>query len=204
MILNFKVSESSQDEPKVKSSWKKTRNEERHAKWLAKSTTNSNSTPVAAAKVIPLENQIPKVSVEKKVSVIPAATSAVSATASEPKKIASVSPVKKQEIITDTTTKAISKPVIPILVSINKSSSIFTSNPEIPVIKETLKPKKITSETVFSKLETFQEMNLNPLIVKHLSAKLNIKKPTKIQRVAVPALLDNISNDFLIKAQTGI
>jgi hypothetical protein len=87
------------------------------------------------------------------------------------------------------------------------SSSIFTSNPEqiqkAPLPKEApLAPRPASN--VFSAINTFQEMDLNPLLVKHLSTKLLIKKPTKIQRVALPILLDSThQRDALIKAQTG-
>jgi hypothetical protein len=88
------------------------------------------------------------------------------------------------------------------------SSSIFTSNPE-QVQKSALPPKAAPlavrpASNVFSAINTFQEMDLNPLLVKHLSTKLLIKKPTKIQRVALPILLDTThQRDALIKAQTG-
>ncbi|KAJ3395433.1 ATP-dependent RNA helicase dbp7 [Lobulomyces angularis] len=87
------------------------------------------------------------------------------------------------------------------------SSSIFTSNPAIPSVSKPVETEKNTQKTedlsVFSKVNSFEEMNINPLLVKHLHSKLSIKKPTKIQSFALPVLLQNSARDILINAQTG-
>lgn len=83
------------------------------------------------------------------------------------------------------------------------SSSIFTSNPDIPQIASIDFPPINRAPNVFS-ANSFEDMQLDPLLLKHLSTKLGIEKPTKIQKYALPALLDSSrETDFLVKAQTG-
>ncbi|KAH8108035.1 DEAD-domain-containing protein [Cristinia sonorae] len=89
-------------------------------------------------------------------------------------------------------------------------SSLFTSNPEIqqpsPSSRQytTARP----SNAPLTDSSTFTGLGLDPLIVTHLSSKLNISKPTSIQRSALPALLssspeDTSSRDVFIQSQTG-
>ncbi|KAI0930488.1 hypothetical protein AcV5_007180 [Taiwanofungus camphoratus] len=89
-------------------------------------------------------------------------------------------------------------------------SSLFTSNPTVE------QPAQFTSQKLFSRpsnapltdSSTFAGLGLDPLIVTHLTTKMNILKPTSIQRAALPTLLssssqDTLSRDVFIQSQTG-
>ena len=88
-------------------------------------------------------------------------------------------------------------------------SSLFTSNPEIKVtptvqrIPHDAKP----SNAPLTDTSTFSGLGLDPLIVAHLEAKMNISKPTSIQRDAVPPLVSTdpefFGRDAFIQSQTG-
>lgn len=88
-------------------------------------------------------------------------------------------------------------------------SSLFTSNPKIeqplPVapIRIHARPSNAPLDT-----STFTGLGLDPLVVTHLQTKMNIEKPTAIQRAALPSLLssadeDTSSRDVFIQSQTG-
>lgn len=88
-------------------------------------------------------------------------------------------------------------------------SSLFTSNPQVRP-SETRTPVHFTGRPSNAPLDssTFLGLGLHPLIVAHLSSKLSISKPTSIQRVALPALLDGMTTsdatgDVFIQSQTG-
>jgi ATP-dependent RNA helicase DDX31/DBP7 len=90
-------------------------------------------------------------------------------------------------------------------------SSLFTSNPKVEVPKPTpkavsLKPDK-PSNAPLTDSSTFQGLGLNPLITSHLSSKMNISKPTAIQRSVLSSVLsaspDLALRDVFIQSQTG-
>ncbi|OCH92326.1 DEAD-domain-containing protein [Obba rivulosa] len=88
-------------------------------------------------------------------------------------------------------------------------SSLFSYNPKID------KPIPSAFATSLSRpsnapldTSTFTGLGLDPLVVSHLETKLNISKPTSIQRAALPILLssaseDTSSRDVFIQSQTG-
>ncbi|PIL36143.1 transporter [Ganoderma sinense ZZ0214-1] len=87
-------------------------------------------------------------------------------------------------------------------------SSLFTSNPKIE------KPLSRSAPSILAKpsnapldSSTFTGSGLDPLIVAHLSSKMNISRPTSIQRAVLPALLptlqDTAARDVFIQSQTG-
>ncbi|KAG6848700.1 hypothetical protein H0H93_014787 [Arthromyces matolae] len=88
-------------------------------------------------------------------------------------------------------------------------SSLFSSNPTVdsPVptahIKSVSKPSNAPLDS-----SSFTGLGLDPLLVQHLSSKMNITKPTSIQRSAIPALLKTPTDaasarDVFLQAQTG-
>ncbi|OSD06819.1 DEAD-domain-containing protein [Trametes coccinea BRFM310] len=87
-------------------------------------------------------------------------------------------------------------------------SSLFTSNPKIeqplPRAAHNINAKPSNAPLDSS---TFSGLGLDPLIVAHLANKLNIEKPTSIQRAVLPALLptleDPAARDVFIQSQTG-
>ncbi|KAI0093213.1 P-loop containing nucleoside triphosphate hydrolase protein [Irpex rosettiformis] len=88
-------------------------------------------------------------------------------------------------------------------------SSLFTSNPRVGVSTAPSIPRPI-SRPSNAPLDssTFTGLGLDPLIVAHLESKMNISKPTSIQRAALPTLLsslteDTSSRDVFIQSQTG-
>ena len=88
-------------------------------------------------------------------------------------------------------------------------SSLFTSNPKVELPTAPSIPKQI-SRPSNAPLDssTFTGLGLDPLIVAHLATKMNISKPTSIQRAALPTLLSNLaddtaSRDVFIQSQTG-
>ena len=76
-------------------------------------------------------------------------------------------------------------------------SSLFNHNPEIPSIQQ----GEVTAPTeqVFS-LKTFDQLNLDPHLVKNLS-ELGISTLTTIQSKALPVIMGG--KDALVKSQTG-
>lgn len=88
-------------------------------------------------------------------------------------------------------------------------SSLFTSNPKVdipmpekPVTKQPSKPSNAPLDT-----SSFSGLGLHPLLVSHLKNKMNISRPTAIQRSALPSLLtspdDGTERDAFIQSQTG-
>ncbi|KAH9979860.1 P-loop containing nucleoside triphosphate hydrolase protein [Lactifluus volemus] len=88
-------------------------------------------------------------------------------------------------------------------------SSLFSSNPKVeqqpkaPVTKAQSKP----SNAPLTDSSTFTGLGLNPLITSHLTTKMDILKPTAIQRASLLALLSSsdssTSRDAFIQSQTG-
>ncbi|KAG2016137.1 ATP-dependent rRNA helicase RRP3 [Coprinopsis cinerea AmutBmut pab1-1] len=116
-------------------------------------------------------------------------------------------PVKRPrtEPVTATTSN---KPSAPAKPQTQVISSLFTSNPKVELPKETVVKRpaaKPSNAPVDS--STFEGLGLNPLIISHLTNKMNIKKPTAIQRASLPPMLVETSNedlrDVFIQSQTG-
>lgn len=89
-------------------------------------------------------------------------------------------------------------------------SSLFTSNPKVGLIETQapVRPRGRPSNAPLTDSSTFSGLGLDPLIVTHLSSRMNISKPTSIQRAALPALLGGLttrgaSGDVFIQSQTG-
>ena len=87
-------------------------------------------------------------------------------------------------------------------------SSLFSSNPKVeqPTTSLPKGPSK-PSNAPLTDSSTFTGLGLNPLITSHLTTKMDISKPTSIQRASLLALLprgDSISpRDAFIQSQTG-
>ena len=87
-------------------------------------------------------------------------------------------------------------------------SSLFTSNPKIeqPLLRSLPSAHAKPSNAPLDS-STFTGSGLDPLIVAHLSSKMNISRPTSIQRAVLPALLptleDPAARDVFIQSQTG-
>ena len=91
-------------------------------------------------------------------------------------------------------------------------SSLFTSNPEIIAEDKATRNNFNTkaSNAPLTDKSTFSGLGLDPLIVTHLEEKMNITKPTTIQKEALPALLNILpgdasdsGRDVFIQSQTG-
>ncbi|KAI0744050.1 DEAD-domain-containing protein [Daedaleopsis nitida] len=87
-------------------------------------------------------------------------------------------------------------------------SSLFTSNPKVEQPLPPAAPKgngKPSNAPLDS--SSFSGLGLDPLIVAHLSGKMNISRPTSIQRAVLPAFLptleDAAARDVFIQSQTG-
>ncbi|KAJ6499084.1 P-loop containing nucleoside triphosphate hydrolase protein [Mycena sanguinolenta] len=89
-------------------------------------------------------------------------------------------------------------------------SSLFSYNPKIeapvndPAPKATLRP----SNAPIADSSGFSALGLDPLITAHLVNKMNIDKPTSIQRAVLPAVISTASQeatarDVFIQSQTG-
>ena len=88
-------------------------------------------------------------------------------------------------------------------------SSLFTSNPKLDA-PTTNQPTKNLSQGPSNaplNMSNFSGLGLNPLLVSHLSSKMKIKRPTAIQRSALPLLLASLEGgqerDAFIQSQTG-
>lgn len=71
-----------------------------------------------------------------------------------------------------------------------------------------MRPAGRPSNAPLADSSTFSGLGLDPLIVAHLSSKLDISKPTSIQRLALPAVLGGTTpsgspRDVFIQSQTG-
>ncbi|PVG02504.1 DEAD-domain-containing protein [Serendipita vermifera] len=90
-------------------------------------------------------------------------------------------------------------------------SSLFTSNPSITNLKISEDTEQVTlppSNAPLTDSSTFEGLGLSPLLINHLKAKMNIQKPTMIQRASLPYLLKTYGgtlklNDVFIQSQTG-
>jgi ATP-dependent RNA helicase DDX31/DBP7 len=88
-------------------------------------------------------------------------------------------------------------------------SSLFSYNPKVdkPTPNATSAITSAPSNAPLGDSSTFSGLGLDPLIVEHLSSKMNISKPTSIQRAALPVLLSSSdeasSRDVFIQSQTG-
>ncbi|KAI0039638.1 DEAD-domain-containing protein [Auriscalpium vulgare] len=88
-------------------------------------------------------------------------------------------------------------------------SSLFSYNPKIEKSAPSSTPSKLAkpSNAPLTDSSTFAGLGLDPLITAHLNTKMNILKPTSIQRAALPALLTpsdpSSSRDAFIQSQTG-
>ncbi|GBE80673.1 ATP-dependent RNA helicase DBP7 [Sparassis crispa] len=89
-------------------------------------------------------------------------------------------------------------------------SSLFTSNPKVEQPTPSAHPLKSASRpsnAPLTDLSTFSGLGLDPLMVAHLSSKMDISKPTSIQRAALPHLLtaseNTSSRDVFIQSETG-
>ncbi|KAJ3567313.1 hypothetical protein NP233_g6439 [Leucocoprinus birnbaumii] len=88
-------------------------------------------------------------------------------------------------------------------------SSLFTSNPKIDVPTSGNASPQLPQKPSNAPLDTssFSGLGLHPLLVYHLTSKMNILKPTAIQRSALPSLLASSEpgseRDAFIQSQTG-
>ncbi|KAH7913482.1 P-loop containing nucleoside triphosphate hydrolase protein [Hygrophoropsis aurantiaca] len=87
-------------------------------------------------------------------------------------------------------------------------SSLFSYNPKISALEAS--SQKLSSKPSNAPLtdsSTFAHLGLHPLLSAHLSVKLNITKPTSIQRATLPiflnSLAENSERDIFIQSQTG-
>jgi ATP-dependent RNA helicase DDX31/DBP7 len=86
-------------------------------------------------------------------------------------------------------------------------SSLFSYNPQVEI------PAKVSSSPIGAPsnapldASTFSGLGLSPLLISHLANKMNVHKPTAIQRAALPAFLspavDTAARDVFIQSQTG-
>ncbi|ESK96552.1 atp-dependent rna helicase dbp7 [Moniliophthora roreri MCA 2997] len=88
-------------------------------------------------------------------------------------------------------------------------SSLFSYNPTIETPKHH-PPTKVPTQPSNAPLadsSTFSGLGLNHLLCAHLSSKMNITKPTSIQRAALPPILSTspeyTERDIFIQSQTG-
>jgi ATP-dependent RNA helicase DDX31/DBP7 len=108
-------------------------------------------------------------------------------------------------VVSQSTAPALPKPRQPTQII----SSLFSFNPKVeqqpkvPVAKAQSKP----SNAPLTDSSTFTGLGLNPLITSHLTTKMDILKPTAIQRASLLALLSSsdssTSRDAFIQSQTG-
>ncbi|CCH61042.1 hypothetical protein TBLA_0D05490 [Henningerozyma blattae CBS 6284] len=85
-------------------------------------------------------------------------------------------------------------------------SSLFTSNRDIVTstndnARNESEPIQPTNAPMLK--ESFEWFNIPEFVTSHLTEKLRIQKPTSIQSLAIPALLNKKDNDLFIHAQTG-
>ena len=86
-------------------------------------------------------------------------------------------------------------------------SSLFTSNREVSTSVNTNEhddTAAVTSSNAPLEAETFDRLGIQEPILSHLAEKMKIRKPTSIQKMAIPPLLNtNSESDLFIHAQTG-
>ncbi|OZJ03938.1 hypothetical protein BZG36_02934 [Bifiguratus adelaidae] len=90
----------------------------------------------------------------------------------------------------------------------NVMSSIFTSNPTIERQKENVvETKNGAASNAPMDVADFGRLGIDADLVSHLQTKLQVSKPTNIQRKAIPLLLGSASGrrdvDVVIQAETG-
>ncbi|KAJ7091183.1 P-loop containing nucleoside triphosphate hydrolase protein [Mycena epipterygia] len=89
-------------------------------------------------------------------------------------------------------------------------SSLFSYNPKIEAPVNVSAPKNTSrpSNAPLADSSSFSGLGLDPLIASHLVNKMNIDKPTSIQRAVLPAVFSTASQeatarDVFIQSQTG-
>ncbi|PPR05848.1 hypothetical protein CVT26_010128 [Gymnopilus dilepis] len=88
-------------------------------------------------------------------------------------------------------------------------SSLFSYNPKVEVPTAPQPAPATTAKPSNAPLDssTFTGIGLHPLLISHLTNKMNIHKPTAIQRAALPVLMSSdpskSSRDVFLQSQTG-
>ncbi|KAK7053440.1 ATP-dependent RNA helicase dbp7 [Paramarasmius palmivorus] len=88
-------------------------------------------------------------------------------------------------------------------------SSLFSYNPKVEAPKNHAPTKAAAkpSNAPLTDASSFSGLGLNPLLCAHLSSKMNITKPTSIQRAALPPIFSTSpeysERDIFIQSQTG-
>lgn len=102
------------------------------------------------------------------------------------------------------------RPVLPAKPPTQVISSLFSYNPKIeaPIPSTVQKSPSKPSNAPLTGSATFADLGLHPLLVAHLQSKMNITKPTSIQRTALPIFTNPSSEDIngrdvFIQSQTG-
>jgi ATP-dependent RNA helicase DDX31/DBP7 len=102
------------------------------------------------------------------------------------------------------------RPVLPAKPPTQVISSLFSYNPKIeaPIPTTVQKAPSKPSNAPLTGSATFADLGLHPLLVAHLQSKMNITKPTSIQRTALPIFTNPSSEDInardvFIQSQTG-
>jgi ATP-dependent RNA helicase DDX31/DBP7 len=102
------------------------------------------------------------------------------------------------------------RPALPAKPPTQIISSLFSYNPKIeaPIPSSVQKAPSKPSNAPLTGSATFADLGLHPLLVAHLQSKMNITKPTSIQRTALPIFTNPSSEDInardvFIQSQTG-
>ncbi|KAF5321931.1 hypothetical protein D9619_001562 [Psilocybe cf. subviscida] len=87
-------------------------------------------------------------------------------------------------------------------------SSLFSYNPKVDAPAPTKAPAAPSAPSNAPlDTSTFSGLGLNPLLVAHLNSKMEIQKPTAIQRASLPVLLSTVpekcARDIFLQSQTG-
>lgn len=87
-------------------------------------------------------------------------------------------------------------------------SSLFSYNPKVEApTPRTVDPKPSAPSNAPLDSSTFSGLGLNPLLISHLTNRMDIHKPTAIQRASLPILLSTLpeksSRDVFLQSQTG-
>ena len=81
------------------------------------------------------------------------------------------------------------------------SSSIFTSNP-VSIKRKLTIINNIVQDDLFTIDSTFESLGINKVLSLHLE-KMNLSRPTNVQRISIPTIADTLDRDIIIQAQTG-
>ncbi|ODQ66349.1 DEAD-domain-containing protein [Nadsonia fulvescens var. elongata DSM 6958] len=85
-------------------------------------------------------------------------------------------------------------------------SSLFTHNPEATTVQETAVEEEHVpqeaSNAPIADATNFEGLGIDPFLTKHLSERMSMTQPTKIQRAVIPRLLTR-QRDLFVQAQTG-